>query len=294
LFVSVINDITDTKEPNNIPVDYKPTITEIPELPRDFTIRLFHGHIYLPNHHSNTVSVINPLSYKKEHDIRVGLIPVRMAYDINTKMIYVANQGELLGDTNIPGTVSVIDGVTGKVAAGVIFNVNPANSGKIICNNVDAPTNTYLYVPVGTNCMVQHNEYYYYDGLAVSPLTNLKGASNIPLKSSGNLTVDRYGVFTVNFKPFPPERPPDYTFLFITVLVTTVIGWSIPSIAGWLKGRTQLKHLDECINQIGKLDRNAIEDKTNGYYVEGKISEAHLEFLKDRISEYYDSVKSSE
>jgi hypothetical protein len=32
-----------------------------------------------------------------------------------------------------PGTVSVIDGSSDKVAAGVIFNVNPANSGKIIC-----------------------------------------------------------------------------------------------------------------------------------------------------------------
>jgi hypothetical protein len=50
----------------------------------------------------------------------------------------------------------------------------------------------------------------------------------------------------------------------ITVIVTTIIGWSMPSIIGWVKARTQLKHLEECINQISKLDKNAIENKIEG------------------------------
>jgi hypothetical protein len=76
----------------------------------------------------------------------------------------------------------------------------------------------------------------------------------------------------------------------------SVIGWSIPSIAGWVKARRQLEHLKECMNEIavGKLDKNAIEDKIIGYYVDGKLSEDHRQLLKDKISEYYGSVKGSE
>jgi hypothetical protein len=100
--------------------------------------------------------------------------------------------------------------------------------------------------------------------------------------------VDRYGVFTVNFKP-SVAIPLDQ---FVT-LIATVIGaaWFLPILGGLLKTRTQLKHLKECINQIGKLDKNAMEDKMNGYYLSGKINEDQREFLKDKISEYYDSVQ---
>ena len=62
---------------------------------------------------------------------------------------------------------------------------------------------------------------------------------------------------------------------------------------GWVKARTQRKYLKECINQIGKLDRNAIEEMIIGYYVDGKINEDHRQLLKDKISEYYENVKSS-
>ncbi len=65
-------------------------------------------------------------------------------------------------------------------------------------------------------------------------------------------------------------------------------------IAGWLKTKRQLEHLKDCINQIGKLDKNAIEEKIIGYYVERKISEDHRHLLKDKISEYYDSMKGSD
>ena len=186
----------------------------------------------------------------------------------------------------------MIDGSSDKVAAGVTFNVNPANSGKIVCNKAEYPTNTYVYVDVGTNCMVQPNKNFEFNTWVVSPLTNRN--SSIPLDSSGNLTVNRYGVFTVNFKPLPPPIPPEYLYLIISVIVSSVIGWSIPSIFGWFKARTQLKHLEECMDQIGKLDRNAMEDKIKGYYVHGKLSEDHRQFLKDKISEYYDSVMGSE
>ena len=185
----------------------------------------------------------------------------------------------------------MIDPSSNKVQLGVIFNVNPVEGGEIICNNVQTPPNIYLYVDAGTTCTAKHNPNYYYDGW----VENVYHNSSVSVVSDfPDLTVNRYGTFTANFKPSPPIPPPDYTFLFITVIVTTIIGWSIPSIAGWLKTKMQFEHLEECINQIGKSDKNTIEDKINGYYVEGKISEDHRQFLKERISEYYGSVKGSE
>ena len=62
--------------------------------------------------------------------------------------------------------------------------------------------------------------------------------------------------------------------------------------------RNQRTHLEECIKMIdedvGKSQKNAIEDKIIGYYVKGKLSEDHRQLLKDKISEYYGSFKGSE
>lgn len=189
-------------------------------------------------------------------------------------MVYVENANA--------STVSVIDGLTDKVAAGVTLNIHPANSGKIICNSKEYPTNIYLYVDAGTNCIVQPSK----DFQFISWAENLNRNSTIPLgDSSGNLTVNRYGTFTANFKPLQQPIPPEFWFLLVGIILSSLFGWSIPSIAGWYKARKQLEHLEECINQIGKLDKNAIESKIKGYYVHGKISEDHRQFLKDKISD---------
>jgi hypothetical protein len=69
-------------------------------------------------------------------------------------------------------------------------------------------------------------------------------------------------------------------------------------VPGWRRGRNQRTHLEECIKMIdedvGKSRRDAIEKKIIGYYVKGKLSEDHRQLLKDKISEYYGSVKGSE
>jgi len=38
----------------------------------------------------------------------------------------------------------------------------------------------------------------------------------------------------------------------------------------------------------------AVEEKIIGCYVDGKLSEDHRQLLKDKISDYYGSVKDSE
>jgi hypothetical protein len=44
-------------------------------------------------------------------------------------------------------------------------------------------------------------------------------------------------------------------------------------------------------DDVDKSYKNAIEEKIIGYYVDGKLSEDHRQLLKDKISEYYDSVQ---
>jgi hypothetical protein len=79
----------------------------------------------------------------------------------------------------------------------------------------------------------------------------------------------------------------------IGVLATAFIGtWLTPALIGWRKTRTQLKYFKECLNQICKLDKNAIEDKIIGYYADGKLSDVHHQLLKDKISEYYEQKGS--
>jgi hypothetical protein len=154
---------------------------------------------------------------------------------------------------------------------GVIFKVNPANSGKIIgliCNKDEYPTNIYLYVDAGTNCTVQPNKDLEFNTWVKSPLTNRN--SSILLDSSGNLTVTGVASLLLILNRFH-LRSHQNIGLIITVIVTTIIGWSIPSIFRWAKARTQHKHFKECINQIGKLDKNAIEDKIKAYYVDSKL-----------------------
>ena len=48
-------------------------------------------------------------------------------------------------------------------------------------------------------------------------------------------------------------------------------------------------YLRECIKMID--DDVSKSDKIFGYYVDGKLSEDHRQLLKDKISEYYGSVR---
>lgn len=223
--VSVIDGYNDSKI-KDIPVGRSPD---------GIATDISSNEIYVTNHLSNTVSVINGSTDTKVHDIHVGNKPWRIAIDDkNGNLIYVLGSGGV-------GTIAVIDGSSDKVAAGIIFNVKPADSGKVVCNNAAYPINTYVYADAGTNCMAQPNKDFEFNTWVESPLTNRN--SSIPIDSSGNLTVNRYGVFTVNFKPLPPTIPPEYLYLIISVIVSSVIGWSIPNIFGWFKARKQHKHL---------------------------------------------------
>jgi hypothetical protein len=81
-----------------------------------------------------------------------------------------------------------------------------------------------------------------------------------------------------------------------------IVGWSIPSIIGWVKARRQGRRANQYYKRInrlyddGKLDEDDIADldrlKTDFtfVYTKGKISEQHYANLKGEISVLYEEI----
>jgi hypothetical protein len=285
---------------------YPPNYTFLPTMVQDFNSSyssVFPEKIYVLNHDNATVSVrhciqdIGPAGscIPIQKHIVVGEQPGPMAINVKTHLVYIGYPGS--------GTLSVINGFTDRVAVGAIFNVNPPDSGVIKCNGTVYPTNTYIYVDSGTNCTAQNGKGFEFNTWTESPLTNRN--STTPIESSDHpetIKVDRYGIFTANFKP--PHQLTTEDLVAYSTLITGVISAAVAIngallvVPGWRRGRNQRTHLRECVKMIdddvGKSHKDAIEDKIFGYYVDGKLSEDHRQLLKDKISEYYGSVKGSE
>jgi YVTN family beta-propeller protein len=64
-------------------------------------------------------------------DIPVGDGPVGIGVSVILFTVYVANHGS--------DNISVIDGASNKVVAGVTFHVDPFNSGRILCDGLTTP-----------------------------------------------------------------------------------------------------------------------------------------------------------
>jgi YVTN family beta-propeller protein len=275
--------------------------------------------IYVANSISNTVSVINASSDKVIRNITVGNDPFKIAVSsVLPSMIYVLNTplNSMNPEEPSTNTVSVIDGSIDKLAAGITFNIHPSNSGSVLCNNKEYPTNIYLYVANGTKCMARPAKGFEFS----SWVENLPRNSTIPLNqsaisdspwdsirklfgandTSATFDVNRFGTFTANFKPAPPSVPPEFWIPLYGIIVSTIVGWSIPSIIGWIKSKRQRRRANRYHKRIHSLytDNNKlyVNDKTLGTletniknaYAEGKISEQHYNNLKDETSILYE------
>jgi YVTN family beta-propeller protein len=268
--VSVIDGDNDTK------------ITDIPvgKIPTYLVLDYEDNKIYVLNRNSSTVSVINGSNYQT-HTILVGKLPSSLAINYKTRLIYVANEGS--------NSVSVINGFSDKVAAGVRLNISPTNSGQIICNAEEDPTNMYLYMDTGTKCIAQPNTDFKFS----SWVENLNRNSTLPLgNSSGPLTVSRYGTFTAYFTTIPPAIPPQYQVALFGIM----LGTFIPSIFRWVNGWWQRKHLREWLDVIEfrhiKFDRIMLEKKILDSYTRGRISDSHYATLRNEISKHYSDIES--
>ena len=90
-------------------------------------------------------SLIDGNSNTNIRNITVGENHTSIAVDDNVHKVYVTNSDS--------GIVSVIDTSTKKVVAGVTFNINPPNSGQIMCNNMKVITNLHFYIGLAHNAL---------------------------------------------------------------------------------------------------------------------------------------------
>ena len=60
-----------------------------------------------------------------------------------------------------------------------------------------------------------------------------------PDDPAATLTVNRFGNFTAYFRALPPAIPSEYLIPLYGIVVSTVVGLSIPSIITWRKSKKQ-------------------------------------------------------
>lgn len=210
-----------------------PTVIEVPFRNLDV--------LYVANSDSNTVSVISTENNTKIKDIDVGKNPVYMNVDWARDTLYVSNYES--------GGISVIDPVANKVVSGITLNVNPFNSGHITCNhNIQPPINRYGYIYSHTECTAIPDSGFEFS----SWIKNLDNKSTKTIKTSYSSTtlfdsflnifgiksenintkfnITEFGNFTANFRVAPPAIPTEYLIGLYTIVASSIIGWSIPSI----------------------------------------------------------------
>ena len=274
--------------------------------------------IYVADSGSDSVSVINTTTNTVKKDIPVGETPVYIYVDPFLGDIYVANRDS--------GGVSIINGKTNEAVAGVTFNVSPFRGGDIHCNinnkDLEAPINRFLYVSSGTKCIAKPSKGFEFSSwsetLEGNSTRTINETSGSPpwsalldifnIKSddpASSLTVNRFGNFTSHFRALPPAIPSEYLIPVYGIIISTVVGFSIPSIITWRISKKQTARLNLYHQEMtdlaslyhdGKLDENDIDqlDRINkniiNAYSEGKINNEQYSNLKNEISVIYQEI----
>ena len=310
--VSVINGSSNTKMGDDIPVGRHPI---------DIGVNGLTNTIYVANYDNGTVSVINGTDNSKMGDIQVGRNPVAISVNPFTNTIYVANRID---------TVSVIDGKSNELVAGVEFKIEPFNAGRIECpkGNLPVPVAQQFYLSSPFECMAEPNQGFEF----VSWQENLGGNSTRilnfsppntwdsafwnsvldffhmkPDKPESALNITKFGTFTANFKSLPPPIPPEYIAALFTVVVTAFVGtWLTPAVIAWRRAKKQgsrLNHFRKEVKSLysdGKLSSNDTE-KLDGLkneiaddYSRGRINKEQYDKLGEEVSLYYRKIFTKE
>ena len=276
--------------------------------------------IYVRNSDSNSISVIDGKSNTLVRILAIG--GGAMVVDLEKNIVYVA------------GTKGVfaIDSLTNKLAAGVIFSVSPFNTGHIICNNAEVPTNQYVDIIAGTHCIAQNNNGYQFTswienlgqnstknitpvketGLFYTVVNWLKSiAAAFGLKmfqddTSATLNVTKFGSFTANFDKVPPPLPPEYWASLFSVVATALIGsLLIPAIVERFRSKKQTSRLNSYHQHMNSLIKDGLNEKDinalnelnqniSDDYSKGKIINEQYANLKKEISILYEEIYKKE
>jgi YVTN family beta-propeller protein len=245
--------------------------------------------IYVANYLSNTVSVIDGSTNRVVDNISVNRFPFVISYNPVTKIAYVTHLTQ-----NIVSMINNADPLIG-----VRFEINPADSGYIRCNENEFSNGDYFRYGINTTltCSAVTNS-----GFSFSSWSGAFTPRPIP-STQTTFGVSKFGNVTANFVvPVEFTLPQEYlnqlTFdLLIGVIPATIVGWSIPAIAGWMNGRRQRRHLKRLLKRIDDNDIIRTQDSVK-YSTQleeirkdiqnalstGKIDESQFNILKDKIS----------
>ncbi len=306
--VSIINGTnTNTKVDKIIPLFGPLLELEVNENSNMVYILSKHN-LYSLNEKTNSLSNINisePLSNIEVNE--------------NTDIVYLTSEDS--------DSLFAIHGPKHKVAVGITFNVFPLNSGKIVCGDerTEYPINQYLYEEPGIVCLAKANSGFEF----VSWNENIDSNTTRPLKpcveeshdsfdpfmepiqktlqiyndtSETSFCITQYGTFTANFRELPAPLPIEYWIPLYGLIVSTIIGASIPSIILWAKSKRDIKKSNlhhvkiKTIYDEGKRDEidfeslNKLKDEISDSFSKGKISQFHYSNLKDEISILYQEI----
>ena len=305
--VSIINGTTNAKIDNIIPLLGPLLELEVNENSNIAYILSEHG-LYSLNEKTKRLSNINvsePLSNIEVNE--------------NSNIIYLTSEKS--------DSLFAIHGPKHKVAVGITFNIFPLNSGRIICGDekTEYPINQYLYEEPGITCIAKANSGYEFvswnekiDSNTTRPMKPCIEESHSlfdpviePIQKTlqiyndtaeTSFCITQYGTFTASFKALPVPLPTQFWIPLYGLIVSTIIGASIPSIILWAKTKGDIKksnlHHDKIksLYDEGRRDDNDFEtldklkNEISDSFSKGKISQFHYSNLKDEISILYQEI----
>jgi DNA-binding beta-propeller fold protein YncE len=264
--------------------------------------------LYALNEKTNRLANIN--SFESLSNIEVNE---------NTDIVYVTSEKS--------NGLFAIHGPKHKVAVGITFNISPLNSGRILCgeDKTEYPINQYLYEIPGIKCIAKPNDGYEFvgwneniDSNSSRPLRpciedshSFFDSFTIPIQKTlkiynntaeTSFCINQYGKFTASFRELPAPLPTEYWIPLYGLIVSTILGASIPSIIGWAKIKGDIKKSNLHHNKIkslydeGRRDENDFEslnklkNEISDSYLKGKINEFHYSNLNYEISILYQEI----
>lgn len=278
--------------------------------------------IYVSDSLRNLIQVISGTNGTIIDEIPVGKSPMKMVLNSKNDVIYVSN-----ADSN---SISTIDASSGKLLVpGIVFNINPPNSGNIQCKTGNIATNQYVRISDGEKCEAVSNRGFEFSNwvenldknstrvVSFIPKTDywytpvekfIKSIANsLGVETSNNeaatLNELRSGNFTANYEMVSPPLPPEYWATLSSFVLTTIIGaYFIPSFIGYMRTRTMARKLNYFHQRImsiydnGSLDKDDVDsleklkNKITDAYSEGKLTSEHYNSLNSQVSISYEEI----
>ncbi len=203
-------------------------------------------------------------------------------------MLYVSNEHS--------NTVSVIDGNTNELQVGTNFNVFPANSGYIICNDQKIVNSTYIRYD-GNNlveCKLFPSKEYGFDFWSGSVISDAKSQFG----DTFMFDAGKFGNLTANFESRPSVDliiPFETWVQIVLIIITAIVEWLIPGIVGFLNKLRQKNKVIAYMQSINEVQAESsielLREKISTDYAKGTLDSTNYDILNKRIDEMSDTFQ---